>query len=187
MTYALSYPHNNSITHNIFTFLANCTLLLANCTIKILNFSPLIIPTVPIKTFYFLPNTMQLFQLFLTISVPHTMPTVLTKTFFYDFTYVACFITIRLLAYLHRVNTHFFYLSWKWLKLVETLMSFFTHFFRNFFTHFFTIFFYKFLPPCCWHLRLQYWSLWSFLLILLSFYTFTMDFLTLNFGKLLHL
>ena len=84
----------------------------------------------------------------------------------------------------------------------------FLHIFLNIFLHiflqiilqtFFTKFFYTiflqikkkkskfFLTPCCWHLQLQYWSFCSFLLILPSFYIFTMDFLTLNFGQLFHL
>ena len=128
---------------------------------------------------------MQLYQIFLTISLPHTMLTVLTKNFFYDFTSVSCLITIHLLADLHRVNTNFLYLSRKWLNLVETLISFFLHVFLHIFLYIFLQIFTSLF--CCWHLRLQYWSFGSFLLILPSFYTFKMDFLTLNFGQLLHL
>ena len=113
------------------------------------------------------------------------MPTVLTKTLL-QFSRVARFITIHLLADLHRVNTLFLPL----LKMTEVSRNvdiIFYTFFCTFFYTCFNKFFTKFLPPCCWHLRLQYWSFWSFLLILPSFYIFTMDFLTIKFGQLLHL
>ena len=98
MSSHLLYSHNNSINHNIFTSLANCTLLLANCTIKTINFLPLIIPTVPIKTFNFLPNTMQLYQKICNNFLTSHHANCTITIFFNDFTWVACFITIHLLS-----------------------------------------------------------------------------------------
>ena len=120
MTYALSqlYPHNNSITHNFFTFLASCTQLLTNCTIKTINSLPLIVATEPIKPFNFLTS--------------HDANCTNKKNS--DFTWVACFITIHLLADLHRVNTHFLPL----LKMTEVsrnvdIIKILWTFFFNFF------------------------------------------------------